>query len=152
MGFLRSDFLPYQTRQFIGIEKTQIQCNQISLSSNSFVQTFNRSNTTQFSLVQRWTQFNNLKMNRQVEESTKILMIYSYCISINFLKEVFFKLGVKCMLTNDLQKASIIIGLKQHLYQNDTLQKFATRNNIPVYALNQVNFYKLTKLTKIMLT
>jgi hypothetical protein len=103
-------------------------------------------------VAQRWTQFNHLKTNWQVEESTKILMVYSYSISINFLKEAFFKLGVKCILTNDLQKASLIIGLKRHLNQNCTLQEFAIRKNIPVYALNQFNLYQLTKFIKFLLT
>jgi stage III sporulation protein SpoIIIAA len=150
-SFLRGDFLPYQTRQFIGIEKTKIQCNQGSPSSNSFVQTFNRPIHTQFPLMQRWTKFNNLKMNWQVEESTKILMVYSYSISVNFLKESFFKLGIKCIVTNDLQKASLIIGSKGHLHQNARLQEFANRKNIPVYALNELNLYKLTELIKLLL-
>ena len=150
-SFLRGNFLPYQTRQFVGIEKTQIQCNQGSLSSNSFVSTFNRPSNPQFPLVQRWTQFNSLKTNRQVEESTKNLVIYPYSISVNFLKEVFFRLGVKCTLTNDLQKASLIIGLKRHLHQNYKLQEFAAQKNIPIYALDTLHLYDLTKLIKSLL-
>ena len=150
-SFLRGNFAPYQTRQFVGIEKTQIQCNQGSLSSNSFISTFNRPSNTQFSFIQRWTQFNNLKTNRQVEESTKNLVIYSYSISVNFLKEAFFRLGVKCTLTNDVQKASLIIGLKRHLHQNYKLQEFATQNNIPIYALDKLHLYDLTKLIKSLL-
>jgi stage III sporulation protein SpoIIIAA len=150
-SFLRGDFLPCQTRQFIGIEKAQIHYNQGLPSSNSFVQTFNRFINTQFPVVQRWTQFNNLKTNWQVEESSKILMVYSYSISINFLKEAFFKIGVKCILTNDLEKASFIIGLKRHLYQNHILQEIAVRKSIPVYALDQQSLYKLTKLIQLLL-
>ena len=102
-------------------------------------------------MVQRWTQFNSLKTNRQVEENTKNLVVYPYSISINFLKEVFFKLGVKCTLTNDLQKASLIIGLKRHLHQNYKLQEFATQKNIPIYALDRLHLYDLTKLIKSLL-
>lgn len=149
--FLRGDFVPYQTRQFIGIEKTQIKCNQGALTSNSFVQSFNRPSNPNFPLVQRWIQFNKLKTNRQMAETTKILTIYSCSISINFLKEILCKLGVKCLLTNDLQKASLIIGIKRHLYYNDSLQNFAKQHNIPVYALDKINLYQLTKLINVLL-
>ena len=150
-SFLRGDFIPYQTRQFVGIEKTQIECNQGSALSNSFVPTFNRPINAQFPLTRRWTQFNSLKTNRQVEEITKNLVIYSYSISVNFLKEAFFRLGVKCIFTNDLQKASLIIGLKQYLYQNNKLQEFVAQKNIPVYALDQLSLYQLTKLIKLLI-
>lgn len=150
-SFLRGDFLPYQTRQFVGIEKAQIQCNQGLFSSNYFLPTFHRSRNTQFSLVQRWTQFNSLKTNWQGEEITKNLVIYSYSMSVNFLKEAFFRLGVKCTLTNDLQKASLIIGLQRHLHQNYKLQEFAAEKNIPMYALDELNFYQLTKLLKLLI-
>jgi hypothetical protein len=57
-------------------------------------------------------------------------------------------MGVKVTLTNDLRKASLIIGLKKHLKQNFKLKNLAKQKNIPIYTLNQLSFYQLTKLVK----
>ena len=56
------------------------------------------------------------------------------------------KLELKFVLTNEIRKASLIIGLKKHLKQNFKLITLAKQNNIPVYSVNQVNFYQLSKL------
>ena len=54
-------------------------------------------------------------------------------------------MGVKFILTNDIKKASLIIGLKKHLKQNFKLKNLAKQKNIPIYTLNQLSFYQLTK-------
>ena len=55
------------------------------------------------------------------------------------------------MLTNDLQKASLIIGVTHHLQQNVKLKQFALKKEIPIYSFNQINLYELTKFIKIMI-
>ena len=55
-------------------------------------------------------------------------------------------MGIKFVLTNDIQKASLIIGLKKHLKQNFKLKTLAKQKNIPIYLLNQLNFYQLSFL------
>ena len=60
-------------------------------------------------------------------------------------------MGIKFVLTNDIQKASLIIGLKKHLKQNFKLKTLAKQKKIPIYLLNQLNFYQLTKLMKLIL-
>jgi hypothetical protein len=62
------------------------------------------------------------------------------------LKEVLLKMGFKFVLTNEIRKASLIIGLKKHLKQNFKLINLAKQKNIPIYGLNQVSFYQLSKL------
>jgi stage III sporulation protein SpoIIIAA len=151
-SFLRGDSFRYQTRQFTGIEKTKIQCDQVALPYSSLVRISNRHNETQSPLIQRWPQFNKLKMDRLGKESTKILVIYSYSISKNFLKEAFSKIGVNCALTNDLGKASLIIGLSRHLHQNRRLKQSALRKEIPIYSFNQISIYQLTKVIQLIMT
>jgi hypothetical protein len=77
---------------------------------------------------------------------SKKLIIYPYSLSNNLLKEVLFKMKFKFMLTNEIKKASIIIGLKKHLKQNFKLKNLAKQNSIPIYSINQVSIYQLTKL------
>ncbi len=54
-------------------------------------------------------------------------------------------MGLKFILTNEIKKASLIIGLKKHLKQNFKLTHLVKQKNIPIYALNQINIYQITK-------
>ena len=66
------------------------------------------------------------------------------------LKEVLLKMGFKFILTNDIRKATLIIGLKKHLIQNTKLIKLAKQKNIPIYTFNEVSFYQLSKLIQFL--
>jgi len=61
-------------------------------------------------------------------------------------------MGVKFVLTNEIRKAGLIIGLKSHLKQNFKLTSLAKQKNIPADALKQVNFYQISKLLKFITT
>ena len=148
---LRNDSFIYQTRQFTSIKKIQIQCEQFLPSHSSLIKNASLPDESQSSMSQRWTHFNNLKTNELVTESQKTLVIYSYSLSTNFLKEVFLKIGVKVTLTSDFQKASLIIGLTRHLQQNWKLKQLAFQKNIPVYAFQHLSIYQLTKFLKMIL-
>ena len=87
---------------------------------------------------QNQTKLRNLK--------PKKLLIYTYSLSNNLIKEVTQKLGLKLILTKEIKKASIIIGLKKHLKQNLRLKKLAKQSNIPIYTVNQTSVYQVTKL------
>ena len=78
------------------------------------------------------------------------MIIYSYSISSNLLKEVLLKLGFKFVLTNEIRKAELIIGLKKHLKQNFKLINIANQRNIPIYSLNQISFYQVSKLLQFL--
>ena len=56
------------------------------------------------------------------------------------------KLNIRFVLTNDIKKASIIIGLKKHLITNLKLKKLANQKNIPIYSLTQLSIYQFMKL------
>ena len=78
------------------------------------------------------------------------LVIYPYSFSQNLLKEILLKTGLKFVLTNDIKKASLILGLKKHLKQNFKLMDLARQKNIPVYGLNQVSIYQITKIIRLI--
>ena len=146
--FLRKDALICQTRKFQLDEKIQIQCENFSPSPNLLPQTSLRTDNVQLTVSNCWTQFNSLKTHKLLHELKKSLVIYSYSISKNFLKEVFSKSNRTFTLTNDLQKASVIIGLTKHLQQNSNLNRFAKEKQIPIYSFDQVSIYQLTKFIK----
>jgi hypothetical protein len=56
----------------------------------------------------------------------------------------------KFVLTNEIRKANLIIGLKKHLKQNFKLIRLAKQKNIPIYSLNQVSFYQVSKLIQFL--
>jgi hypothetical protein len=150
-SFLRDDFLPSQIRCFTGAEKIQIQYNELLLRSNSFGKILTNNIELSSSLIRPWDQLNNIKTNQLIKRTTKLLVIYPYCISVNVLKEVFYKSGIHCVITNNLNKASLIIGLNQYLEQNQTLKQFVLKKKIPVYSLNQVSIYQLKTLIKLLI-
>jgi hypothetical protein len=89
---------------------------------------------------------NQLKDQKSLKLESKKLVIYPYSLSYNLLKEVLLKTGLKFVLTNEIKKASLIIGLKKHLKQNFKLITLAKQKKIPIYALNDVSLYQLAKI------
>ena len=83
-----------------------------------------------------------------VETKNKTLTIYPYSLSYNLLKEALSKVGTSFELTNNLKKADLVIGLKKHLKQNFKLKSLIRDKNIPIYTLNKINLYQVTKLVK----
>ena len=81
----------------------------------------------------------------------KTLIIYAYSFSYNLLKEVISKLNINVILTKEIRKASVIIGLKKHLKQNLNLQKLAKQKNIPIYGVNRSSIYQITKLLQFIM-
>jgi len=82
------------------------------------------------SLVNLASSLNSIKLNdlnykKQSLINVKKLVIYSYLVSPNLIKEVISKTGLEVIFTNDIKKATIIIGLRKYLTQNLKLKKFA---------------------------
>ena len=76
----------------------------------------------------------------------KSLVIYPYLISNNLLKEILTRVKINVTMTNNVEKASLIIGLKKDMRQNLKLKELAKRKKIPIYSLNQISIYQLIKL------
>jgi hypothetical protein len=77
---------------------------------------------------------NQTKDKKSLRLKSKKLVIYPYSLSNNLLKEVLLKMGFKFVLTNEIRKADLIIGLKKHLKQNFKLIHLAKQKNIPIYS------------------
>ena len=146
---LRGQFAITQTRTFIQEEKTSI--NYKTLQSNTL---FNNLNTSQHLTLkhnQSWVLTNNQTGLVLPIVPQKTLIIYAYSFSYNLLKEVILKLNINVILTKEIRKASIIIGLKKHLKQNLNLQKLAKQKNIPIYGVNRSSIYQITKLLQFII-
>ena len=99
---------------------------------------------------QNWILINKQKNQNSFQLESKKLIIYPYSLSYNLLKEVLLKMGLKFVLTNEIKKANLIIGLKKHLKQNFKLTILAKQKDIPIYALNQISVYQVTKLIQVI--
>ena len=144
---LRGNFVLEQIRQFNLIEKIQIKYQN---SSNFLLKNQTRINESLFQIENRWLLINTIKFQNSRLSISKPLIIYSYSISNNFLKEAFTKIGLNLYLTNTIEKANVIVGLKKYLRQNFKLKDLAKRKKIPIYSFNQISIYQLTKFIKII--
>jgi stage III sporulation protein SpoIIIAA len=144
--FLRGNFVIGQIRQFSLIEKIKIRSNIFQNYNNSLLN--DPSNFTSSNSLghKNWSFINKANDEKSLKLKSKNIVIYPYSLSNNLLNEVLLKIGFKFVLTNEIRKASLIIGLKKHLKQNFKLTNLAKQKNIPIYSLNQVSFYQLSKL------
>ena len=137
---LRGNSFIKQIRSFSITEKIQIRGEQTKPKYSSSLK-------NKFNLIEHgWVYINQPKRYELIKLKSKILVIYSYSLSNNLLKEVLLKLKIKFLLTNEINKASIIIGLKKHIRKNFSLTKLADKFNIPIYSINYINYYQLTRL------
>jgi len=146
--FLHGNFLISQIRQFSSSEKFKIEFRRLQNDPNRL-----KKNTTNLSDSLSSTEKNWMFMNQPKNEKSlklKKLIIYSYSLSNNLLKEILLKMGFKFILTNEIKKANLIIGLKNHLKQNFKLRNLAKQKNIPIYTLNQISFYQISKLIQFL--
>lgn len=97
-------------------------------------------------LTESWFRINQNKKNSSLEIKFERLVIYPYSISTNLLKEILLKLGFKFVITNEIRKASLIVGLKKNLKQNFKLLKLSKQKNILIYSLTKISFYQISKL------
>jgi stage III sporulation protein SpoIIIAA len=148
---LRGSFVMGQTRQFSLAEKIKVKSQKFYNYQNSLLKT--RTNLNDSFLLtnnNNWISINKFKDKKSSKLRSKKLIIYPYSLSHNLLKEVLLKMGFKFVLTNEIRKASLIIGLKKHLKQNFKLTSLAQQKNIPIYSLNQISFYQISKLIQFL--
>lgn len=146
--FLRGNFTIGQTRQFLLNEKIKIKSVKSSSQNNLLIRVNTNLEESLSLLQQNWITLNQAQDEELLKLKSKKLFIYSYSLSNNLLKEVLLRIGFKFVLTTDVKKASLIIGLKKHLRRNLNLKTIAKKNNILVYSLDQINFYEISKLIK----
>lgn len=141
-----------QIRKISLAERIQLRYQSVSKHSNT--SDLNKPFSTEISRILKrpWSNVNQYLDQRLALPISKNLVVYPYSISSNFLREVFLKLGIEFQLTNNIKKASIIIGLKKHLRQNFKLKRLAHQKQIPIYSLTDCSIYQslkiLTRLSK----
>jgi len=147
-SLLRESYNIDQIRQFSLNEKIHIKYQNGNTILNSFLKGQNGLRDSKNFSIKTWDLINEPKESKFLKLQSKKLVIYPYSLSTNLLKEVFLKMGLKFVLTDEIKKASLIIGLKKHLKQNFKLKDLARQKNIPIYSINQISLYQITKLIR----
>jgi len=147
--FLRDSFTMGQIRQFSLTEKITIKSKRFH-NQYPLGKTHNTLSSALTVSTKNWITVNQAKDENFLKLKSKKLVIYPYSLSSNLLKEVLLKMGLKFVLTNEIRKASLVIGLKKHLKQNFKLITLAKQKNIPIYTVNQVSFYQISKLIQFL--
>ena len=145
---LRGNFRISQLRQFSLTDKIKIKCQRFNNYQYYLLKNISNLNNSFILPNKNWILINQLKDKKSLKLKSRKVIIYPYSISNNLLKEVLLKIGFQFVLTNEIKKASLIIGLKKHLKQNLKLTNLAKQKNIPIYTLNHVNLYQVTKLVQ----
>lgn len=135
---LRGDSFMEQIRLFSLPEKIKILSEQTQYGL--FLKSQNLSDN------KSWHSLNQLTYENSLKLKSKLLIIYPYSISNNLLKEVLIRMGINFVLTNEVKKASLILGLKKHLNKNMSLTKLANKYQIPIYSFNSISYYQLIRL------
>ena len=146
---LRGNLATTQVRKLVHNEKTVIKYK--TSQTNTLFNKLNILQNSTFSDRKSWSVINTEKLISSKTIKQKKLIIYSYSLSYNLIKEVITKLDVDIISTKEIKKASLIIGLKKHLQQNKNLQTLARQKNIPIYGVNRSSVYQITKLLQFIM-
>ena len=145
---LRGNYFFAQIRQMDSNQKIHIKYN---LFKPEYFVPFNSS--TNLSLkaslklqTNSWTRFNHLPGFKLPTMRNKNLYIYIFSLSDNLINEIISRLGLKIIVTKNIKKTNVIIGLKKHLKQNFKLKKLTAQKNILIYTVNRGSVYQITKL------
>ena len=133
-----------QIRLFKLPQTVQILSEQIGSYSGSLLR------TQSLLPVYMWDSLNQLKNKDLLKLKSKLIVVYSYSISNNLLKEVLLRMGITFTLTSEIKDASIILGLKKTLIKNNSLTQIANKYEIPIYTFNRISYYQLVKLFSII--
>ena len=148
--FLRGMFKLIQTRKFFFNENINIRCEQSQIGSNLWVYKSNSIKELESSFQNNWITLNKSAENKWNLTSLKQFRIYPYSLSNNLLKEVITKMGNSISLTPEINKANVILGLEKPLKQNFKLQSIARRRKIPIYTINKISIFQITKFISLI--
>ena len=131
---LQNKHLVSQTRHSSTAEKTKIKLSNLRIPVNFGFKEHKTLLNFQRHINKNWNRINKESINYRNFTSIKQLIIYPYCISNNFLKEIFNQIGINFKITKNIKDATLIIGLKKYLKINLKLKNFAQLKKVPIYS------------------
>lgn len=133
-----------QKREFSRNEKVTIKYNRFQKNYLT-----KESDSIQHNMTWRSQNITNDNIFNTLKQ--KKLIIYTYSLSHNLVREVISRLGVDLKITKEIKRASLIIGLNNHLQQNQKLRNLARKKNIPIYKVSKNSIYQIVKLIQFIM-
>ena len=140
-----------QIRQSKINEKTIIKYNKLETDFDLLFKSPRILNNQNYILPNNWDMLNKYSSSKSKNIDINQILIYTYSLSNNLIREAVARMGIKLILTKEIRKANLIIGLKKHLKQNFKLRKLAIQKHIPIYSVNQRSVFQLIKLIQFIL-
>ena len=148
---VRENSLIRQIRQSEINEKIIIKYNKLETNPHILSKSSKILNIQNYITSNNWAKLNKYGHLKYKNLDINQILIYTYSLSNNLIREAVVKIGVKLTLTKEIKKAALIIGLKNHLKQNFKLRKLTIRKHIPIYSVNQRSVFQLIKLIQLIL-
>jgi stage III sporulation protein SpoIIIAA len=146
---LKEEFLVTQRRKYIENKKGVIQYDLFK--TNSLIKKTELIQINNFSINKSW---NVRNIHTGIDSGglkQKKIILYIYSLSYNLIREALSKLSLSITVTKEIKQATLIIGLKSHLQQNQKLQKLARKKNIPIYKVTRNSVYQVVKLIQFIM-
>jgi len=99
---LRGNYSFGQVRQIYPNQKIHLKYKKIQSDFYSLFLTSNSLTSSALIANENWTKFNYLNQKKYLILKTKKLLIYTYSVSPNLMKEVISKTGLKLVVTKDI--------------------------------------------------
>jgi len=91
--------------------------------------------------------YENLTMASKVEQpKSDVVLIYIYSVSNNLVKKCSNSLNLDIKITENINEAEVILGLKSHLKDNLLLVLSAKRLGIPIYSIQKNTIPQITQI------
>jgi len=147
---LRKNFNISQIRKKKKNEKLLIKYRKLQ---KDFVINDSRGLQKEMVLIHKnWFEIDKSKTLDLLTLKNTTVIIYPYSLSKNLIREILVKLGDKIIITTQIKQANLIVGLKKHLRQNFRLKNLATKQNIPIYTINQRSIYQIMRLLQFLIS
>ena len=94
-----------------------------------------------------WQKTNeNLNLTNFCLIKSKKLKIYPYSISTSLIEKAAKIIGFKPFITNEINEATLILGLQKHTQKNTQIHKLSEKYNIPIYTVNNSTVPQITQI------
>ena len=83
---------------------------------------------------------------RAIKTKSNVVSIFTYSVSNNLVRKCSQSLSLDIELTEDMNEADIILGLKSHLKDNLLLVLSAKKLGIPIYSIQKNTMPQITQI------
>jgi stage III sporulation protein SpoIIIAA len=139
---------PYiQTRILVNSNKLVI--NQKPLEQCKFENYYSNNDNKDINNNDNKDIINNFNLNENIKKnykkSNKKIFIFSYCVSINIIQQVCKSFVFSAFFTKNINKATVIVGLKSYLKENKKLREIAKNRKIPIFSVKKNTTTQISK-------